>query len=106
VCISERVQRWTLLKKVVVIAENNQDDVYVLIMVGGHRGKQSLVHPWVAISLAMWISPEFHFLIIEWTSSFLSGDRTLVRDVVERCDGVHGTVSMSTVSSVCKDQHQ
>jgi hypothetical protein len=104
--LAEKVQKRTFSKRVVLFTRKGQDDVYPLIEASQGRGNQTWVHPWVAISLAMWISPEFHFLVIEWTSRFLGGDRTLVRDVVERCDKVHGTVSMSTVSSVSKEQHQ
>jgi hypothetical protein len=104
--LAERVTKVTLSKKVVVLAEKGQDDVYALIRVGGHRGKHSWVHPRVAIDLASWLSPAFHYAVCAWVARFLSGDRTLVQDVVERCDEVHGTVSMSTVSSVSKEQHQ
>jgi hypothetical protein len=104
--VAENIQKRIFSKKVVLFIEQGQPDVYALIESSKGRGNQTWVHPWVAISLAMWISPEFNFHVIEWTSRFLSGDQTLVKDVVDRCDEVHGTVSMSTVSSVSKEQHQ
>ena len=52
-------------------------------------GGGTWMHPKVALYLAMWISPSFAIVVMDWTSRFIAGDLTLVHDLVDR----HETVS-------------
>ena len=51
------------------------------------------VHPKVAIHLAMWISPKFAVQVTDWVYKFLSGDLSLVKEVVDRHDAINNTAS-------------
>ena len=51
---------------------------------GGASYGGSWIHPYASIHLAMWISPIFAIKVIKWTSRFISGDLTLVHDLVDR----------------------
>jgi hypothetical protein len=51
------------------------------------------VHPMVATHLAQWLSPVFSIQVNKWVLRYLSGDITLVKEVVDRHDQVHGGVT-------------
>ena len=57
------------------------------------------VHPKIAIHLAMWISPSFAVQVTDWVYRFLSGDISLVKDVVDRHDAVNNTVSQVSIKT-------
>ena len=41
---------------------------------GGHpEGRGTWVHPWVAVNLAQWLSPEFAVQVSEWVHDWMSG---------------------------------
>lgn len=64
----------------------------------------SFIHPMLAIHLATWISPAFGLAVIKWTCRYLSGDASLLHDVADRVDLVHGTKSLLTHTVVDKDE--
>ena len=54
----------------------------------------------VALYLAMWISPSFAIVVMDWTSRFISGDLALVHDLVDRHESVNvGTRVKATVTT-------
>ena len=64
------------------------------------RGGGTWIHPKAATHLAMWISPEFGVEVAEWVHRFISGDLTLVQDLVERHEAVHqGTQVLATLTT-------
>ncbi len=68
---------------------------------GGDPKKQGTwVHPRVAIHLAQWISPRFAVQVTDWVLRFMSGDLTLVAEVVERHDAIHGTSSQVLIETM------
>jgi hypothetical protein len=75
----------------------------VISVVGGdHSG--SWIHPEAAIHLAMWLDAHFAVEVISWTSRFISGDLTLVHDLVERHEAVNaGTRVLATVTTAGAD---
>ena len=64
------------------------------------RGGGSWIHPKASIHLAMWISPEFAVQVMDWIFRLLSGDLTLVEDLVERHEAANAGVQvMATVTA-------
>ena len=63
------------------------------ITIGLNENRGTWVHPKVAIHLAMWISPSFAVQVTDWVYRFLSGDISLVKDVVDRHDAINNTES-------------
>lgn len=57
----------------------------------------------MAVHLAQWLSPQFAVKVTDWVLRYLQGDITLVKDIVERHDAVHGTVSTVVIDSKEKD---
>jgi hypothetical protein len=47
------------------------------------------VHPLIATHLAQWLSPKFSLQVNKWVLRYLSGDPTLVKDVVDNHDKIH-----------------
>ena len=65
---------------------------------GDHSG--SWIHPKASIHFAMWISPEFAVQVMDWIFRLLSGDLTLVEDLVERHEAANAGVQvMATVTA-------
>ena len=83
--------------------------VHTAIPVGGlvevsqarsDRGGGSWIHPKASIHFAMWISPEFAVQVMDWIFRLLSGDLTLVEDLVERHEAANAGVQvMATVTA-------
>ena len=75
----------------------------VISVVGGDRSG-TWIHPKAAIHLAMWLNAHFAVQVISWTSRFISGDLTLVHDLVERHEAVNtGTKVLATVTTAGAD---
>ena len=60
------------------------------------------MHPWIAVDLARWISPKFAVYMTVFVQRYLSGDITLVNDVLKQHDATHGTTSTASVTTVEK----
>jgi KilA domain-containing protein len=58
------------------------------------------VHPMVAMHLAQWISPKFAIQVSKWVLRYLSGDLTLIPEVMKQHDAVHDTTTTALVSTV------
>ena len=66
---------------------------------GKEAGGGTWIHPEAAIHLAMWLDAHLAVQVIRWTSRFISGDLTLVHDLVDRHEAVHpGTQVRATVT--------
>ena len=59
---------------------------------GGRYGG-TWVHPHIAINLAQWVSPIFAVKVAGWVSRFISGDLTIVKEVLETHDIENKTVT-------------
>ena len=55
------------------------------------------VHPRVAIHLAQWLDPVFSIAVTDWVLRFIAGDLTLIGDVTQRYDQIHGTITTTAV---------
>jgi hypothetical protein len=55
----------------------------------GYKRACSWIHPKAAIHMAMWLDAHFAVRVIRWASRFISGDLTLVHDVVERYESAN-----------------
>lgn len=61
------------------------------------------MHPHIAIHLAQWLSPEFAVDVSIWVARYISGDISLVPEVVARHDEIHATTSSVLVRTVSND---
>ena len=58
------------------------------------------IHPHVALHLAQWLSPLFLVDVVRWVGRYLSGDLSLIPEIVERHDVVNNTTSKVIVSTI------
>jgi KilA-N domain/Zinc finger, C2H2 type len=71
---------------------------------GGDPKKQGTwVHPRVAIHLAQWISAKFAVQVTDWVLRFMSGDLSLVREVVQRHDEINNTESKVCIDTMSRE---
>lgn len=72
------------------------------IITGPNDNRGTWVHPRVAIHLAQWVSPQFAVQVTDWVLRFMSGDLTLVSDIVKRHDEINDTkteILLNTMSN-------
>ena len=55
------------------------------------------VHPLVASHLAQWLAPALAVQVNKWVLRFIAGDLTLIGDVTQRYDQIHGTTTTTAV---------
>ena len=60
---------------------------------GDSKLQGTWVHPYIAINLAQWVSPIFAVHVAGWVAKFISGDLTLVQDVVKQANQLTGKVN-------------
>ena len=71
---------------------------------GKEAGGGTWIHPEAAIHLTMWLDAHFAVQVIRWTSRFISGDLTLINDMVDRHESVNeGTRVKATVTTAGPD---
>ena len=71
---------------------------------GNHLfGGGTWIHPETAIHLAMWVDDVFAAGVVQWTCRFITGDLTLVNDLVSASDAIKGTRSFATITSTADD---
>ena len=67
-------------------------------------GGGTWIHPRVAVHLAFWVSPEFGNQVMSWASRFISGDLTLVADLVKQHEEANPDTSvLATVTTAGAD---
>ena len=65
---------------------------------GGLASEQGTwAHPLVATHLAQWLNPAFAVQVNKWVLRFIAGDLTLIGDVTQRYDQIHGTFTTAAV---------
>ena len=84
---------------------------YILIMeildiihLGGNIGKVTFMHPYLALDYAGYLNSTLAVQINVWMYRYISGDRTLVPEVLARADEVDGKTSMLTLTVAEADQ--
>jgi hypothetical protein len=70
------------------------------IMTGINENRGTWVHPRVAIHLAQWVSPQFAVQVTDWVLRFMSGDLTLVSEIVQRHDEVNDSKSEILITTM------
>lgn len=78
--------------------------LYFIIRGGQGRADNTFVHPFIALDYASYISPGFGLKMVQWTSRYVTGDATLIQEVQERVDEIHGTKSLLTHTIVDKSE--
>jgi len=71
---------------------------------GKKIGFTAFMHPYLCLDYASYLSPPLAVEINKWVHRFISGDATLLHDVANRIDEVHGTKSILTVTRVDKEK--
>lgn len=66
-------------------------DLICIINNGSNNERGTWVHPRIAIHLAQWLSPKFSIAVTDWVIRYLSGDITLVADIVKQHEDITGT---------------
>ena len=65
---------------------------------GGLASEQGTwAHPLVATHLAQWLAPALAVQVNKWVLRFIAGDLTLIGDVTQRYDQIHGTTTTTAV---------
>ena len=92
--------------KIFTLAESDDFSARGLIEVNTKTNKHFVgwMHPRAALVIAIcWFEPSIASEVIGWYYRFLSGDASLVHDVADRVDLVHGTKSLLTHTVADKD---
>jgi hypothetical protein len=93
--------------KLFTFAKSDDFSIRGLIEVNTKTKKQfrGFLHPRAALVIALsWFKPEIASEAIDWYYRFLAGDASLVHDVADRVDMVHGTKSLLTRTVVEKQE--
>lgn len=91
----------------VTLAKSDDFSVRGLIEVNNKTGVHfsGFLHPRAALVIAIcWFNPEIASEVINWYYRFLTGDATLLHDVADRVDLVHGTKSLLTHTVADKNE--
>ena len=71
---------------------------------GSNKQRRTWIHPGLAIDVARWVSPNLAVQIVRWTVRFLSGDPSLIKDLQDQVDRVHGTRSIVSYTMLAPDK--
>jgi hypothetical protein len=83
----KRFNNFTRLKETKLFIENMLSKTgysHLSNLVETVSGKDTFVHPLIAIKLAEWLSPDFDLFVKEVFKRYLDGDITLADDIVQR----------------------
>jgi hypothetical protein len=86
----------------VTVAKSDDFSTKGLIEVNTKTNKhfRGFLHPRAALVIAMyWFPPKFSTQVAEWVHRFVSGDLTLVSDIISTADTCRGTISFATITS-------
>ena len=97
--VSQLLEAEAVRATIVPIAKSDDFSVRGLIEVNTKTNKhfKGFLHPRAALVIAIcWFNPEIASEVINWYYRFLTGDATLLHDVADRVDLVHGTKFLLT----------
>jgi KilA-N domain len=78
-------------------------ELIITVTTGPNKNRGTWIHPYAEIHLAQWISAKFAVQVTDWVFRFMSGDLSLVKEVVQRHDEINNTQSSVLVDTISKD---
>ena len=105
--LSQLIETEAARAEISALAQSDDFSVRGLIEVNTKTNKHFVgwMHPRAALVIAIcWFKPSIASEVIGWYYRFLSGDASLVHDVADRVDLVHGTKSLLTHTVADKDE--